>query len=225
MERRGVRSVTASRTAVIPAPGFNSPPASGAATPSTSSSRKSSTTPANFRHPCPGTHDQHRPRPPDAEIATRISRIVFMGGNIRVPATPLNSTSGWHPEARIVLCSRIPQKIMFGLDMNRTFARIRKPQFDQVAAARTPSLREDLGNPGFLRRNPMPSDIFGILSPNCRYCHPVRIPLSTRRSGGFYGSTIPLLLRRPTPPRDSSAFSRSTKIGSPGSWRAIFRRR
>ena len=93
------------------------------------------------------------------DIETKIKRLVFMGGNVRVPgnATSVAEFNFWFdPEAaRIVLRSRIPQKIMFGLDICNT-APIRKAQFDRIATARTPITdlyREDLGNryPGFLQ--------------------------------------------------------------------------
>jgi inosine-uridine nucleoside N-ribohydrolase len=92
------------------------------------------------------------------EIETRIKRLVFMGGNVGVPgnASPAAEFNFWFdPEAaRIVLRSRIPQKIMFGLDICNT-APIRKAEFEQVTATHTPITdlyREDLGNryPGFL---------------------------------------------------------------------------
>jgi inosine-uridine nucleoside N-ribohydrolase len=93
------------------------------------------------------------------EIETRIKQIVFMGGNVRTPgnASPAAEFNFWFdPEAaRIVLRSRIPRKIMFGLDICNT-APIRKAEFDRVAAVHTPIsdlFREDLGNryPGFLK--------------------------------------------------------------------------
>jgi inosine-uridine nucleoside N-ribohydrolase len=92
-------------------------------------------------------------------IETRIKRIVFMGGNVAVPgnASAAAEFNFWFdPEAaRIVLRSRIPQKIMFPLDVCNT-APIRKAEFDQIASAHTPIadlFREDLGNryPGFLK--------------------------------------------------------------------------
>ena len=71
---------------------------------------------------------------------------------------PLAEFNFWFdPEAaRIVLRSRIPQKVMFGLDICNT-AVLRKPEFDKIVAARTPITdlyREDLGNryPAFLKR-------------------------------------------------------------------------
>ena len=94
------------------------------------------------------------------EIETKIKRIVFMGGNIRVPGNVNNAAEfnfWFDPEAaRIVLRSRIPVKIMFGLDVCN-LAKIRKVEFDQIVATRTPVTdlyREDLGNryPGFLKK-------------------------------------------------------------------------
>jgi len=93
------------------------------------------------------------------EIETRIKRIVFMGGNLNVGGNASTSAEfnfWFDPEAaRIVLRSRIPQKIMFGLDICNT-APIHKAEFDQIAAAGTPItdlFKEDLGTryPGFLK--------------------------------------------------------------------------
>ena len=92
------------------------------------------------------------------DIETKIKRLVFMGGALAVPgnATSAAEFNFWFdPEAaRIVLRSRIPEKVMFGLDICNT-APIRKAEFDQIASAGTPIanlFREDLGNryPGFL---------------------------------------------------------------------------
>jgi len=92
------------------------------------------------------------------DIATKIKRLVFMGGNVRVPgnASPLAEFNFWFdPEAaQIVLRSPIREKVMFGLDICNT-APLRKAQFDRIANAHTPIsdlFREDLGNryPGFL---------------------------------------------------------------------------
>ena len=93
------------------------------------------------------------------EIETRIKRIVFMGGNLKVGGNASTSAEfnfWFDPEAaRIVLRSRIPQKVMFGLDICNT-APLHKAEFDQIAAAGTPITelyKEDLGNryPGFLK--------------------------------------------------------------------------
>jgi inosine-uridine nucleoside N-ribohydrolase len=90
-------------------------------------------------------------------IETKIKRIVFMGGNVHVPgnSSPSAEFNFWFdPEAaRIVLRSRIPQKVMFGLDIANT-APIRKHHFDELVAIKTPItdlIREDWGNryPGF----------------------------------------------------------------------------
>lgn len=93
------------------------------------------------------------------DLEARISRLVFMGGNVRVPgnASPAAEFNFWFdPEAAaVVLRSAIPEKIMFGLDIcNR--APIRRPEFDRITAVQTPItelFREDMGNryPGFLR--------------------------------------------------------------------------
>jgi inosine-uridine nucleoside N-ribohydrolase len=94
------------------------------------------------------------------DIETKIKRLVFMGGNVHVPgnASSMAEFNFWFdPEAaQIVLRSRIPQKVMFGLDICNT-APIRKAQFDRIANAHTPIsdlFREDLGHryPGFLER-------------------------------------------------------------------------
>jgi inosine-uridine nucleoside N-ribohydrolase len=94
------------------------------------------------------------------EIETKIKRIVFMGGNLKVGGNASTSAEfnfWFDPEAaRIVLRSRIPQKVMFGLDICNT-APIHKAEFDQIAAAQTPItelFKEDLGKryPGFLTR-------------------------------------------------------------------------
>src|SRR5580698_224198 len=75
------------------------------------------------------------------DIETKIRRIVFMGGNVKAPgnASPSAEFNFWFdPEAaRIVLRSRIPQKVMFALDICNT-APIRKPEFDQIVAVHTP---------------------------------------------------------------------------------------
>lgn len=93
------------------------------------------------------------------DIETKIKRVVFMGGAIGVPgnASPSAEFNFWFdPEAaRIVLRSRIPEKVMFGLDICNT-APIHKAEFDRIAMAGTPIanlFREDLGNryPGFLK--------------------------------------------------------------------------
>ncbi len=140
------------------------------------------------------------------EIETRIKRIVFMGGNVGVPgnASAAAEFNFWFdPEAaRIVLRSRIPQKVMFGLDICNT-APLRKPQFDQIASIRTPItdlFREDLGNryPGFLRRPQASAFLWDSLAA-LYLIDPGFVTKSETRYldvlsawGRFYGSTVPL---------------------------------
>jgi len=92
------------------------------------------------------------------DLETKIKRLVFMGGAVAVAgnASKAAEFNFWFdPEAaRIVLRSRIAEKVMFGLDICDT-APIRKAEFDAIASAGTPItnlFREDLGNryPGFL---------------------------------------------------------------------------
>jgi inosine-uridine nucleoside N-ribohydrolase len=92
-------------------------------------------------------------------LQEKIGRLVMMGGNVHVGgnASAAAEFNFWFdPEAaRIVLRSRIPEKVLFGLDIcNR--AAVTKARFDQVASARTPIAalyREDFGNryPGYLK--------------------------------------------------------------------------
>jgi inosine-uridine nucleoside N-ribohydrolase len=139
------------------------------------------------------------------EIETKIKRIVFMGGNIHVAgnASKAAEFNFWFdPEAaRIVLRSRVP-KVMFGLDICN-LARIRKPEFDQIASAHTPVtelFREDLGNryPAFLKK----PDATGYLWDSLAAAYLLDPDYVTRSEsryldvqtcwGQFYGSTVPL---------------------------------
>ncbi|MGO9258482.1 MAG: nucleoside hydrolase [Bryobacteraceae bacterium] len=140
------------------------------------------------------------------EIETRIKRLVFMGGNLHPPgnATASAEFNFWFdPEAaRIVLRSRIPRKIMFGLDICNT-APIRKAEFDQIVAAHTPITnlyREDLGNryPGFLRRPEATAFMWDSLAA-AYLLDPGFVTRSETHYldvlaswGRFYGSTVPL---------------------------------
>ena len=140
------------------------------------------------------------------EIETKIKRIVFMGGNIGVPgnASPAAEFNFWFdPEAaRIVLRSRIPQKVMFGLDICNT-APLRKAQFDQIVRVKTPItglFREDLGNgyPGFLKRPQASAYLWDSLAA-LYLIDPGFVTKSETRYldvlsawGRFYGSTVPL---------------------------------
>lgn len=92
------------------------------------------------------------------DLETRIKRIVFMGGNVHVGgnSSPAAEFNFWFdPEAaQVVLRSRIPEKVMFPLDIcNR--AVLTKAHFDQIVAVPTPvteRYRQDFGlrYPGFL---------------------------------------------------------------------------
>ncbi len=140
------------------------------------------------------------------EIETKIKRIVFMGGNLHVPgnATPLAEFNFWFdPEAaRIVLRSRIPQKIMFGLDICNT-APLRKAQFDDIAAVRTPITElfaEDFGNryPGFYHHPDGVTYLWDSL-PAAYLIDPAIVTRSETQPldvitawGKFYGATAPL---------------------------------
>jgi inosine-uridine nucleoside N-ribohydrolase len=140
------------------------------------------------------------------EIETKIKRIVFMGGNVRVPgnASQAAEFNFWFdPEAaRIVLRSRIPQKVMFGLDICNT-APLRKAQFDEIVAFKTPItdlFREDLGNryPGFLHH----PDGIAYMWDSLAAAYLIDPGFVTKSEtqyldvlsawGRFYGSTVPL---------------------------------
>jgi inosine-uridine nucleoside N-ribohydrolase len=140
------------------------------------------------------------------EIETRIKQIVFMGGNVGVAgnASPAAEFNFWFdPEAaRIVLRSRIPKKIMFGLDICNT-APIRKAEFDQIASVRTPVtslFREDLGNryPGFLKHPEATGYMWDslaaayLLDPGFVTKSEIRYLDVLTAWGRFYGSTVPL---------------------------------
>ena len=140
------------------------------------------------------------------EIETEIKQIVFMGGNIRVAgnASPAAEFNFWFdPEAaRIVVRSRIPKKVMFGLDICN-LAVLRKAEFDQIAAFHTPIadlFREDLGNryPGFLKHPEATAHMWDSLAA-AYLIDPGFVTKSETRYldvqsawGQFYGSTTPL---------------------------------
>jgi inosine-uridine nucleoside N-ribohydrolase len=139
-------------------------------------------------------------------IETKIKRVVFMGGalGIRGNASSTAEFNFWFdPEAaRIVLRSRIPEKIMFSLDICNT-APIRKAEFDQIAAAGTPIanlFREDLGNryPGFLKNPKGTAYMWDSLAAGY-LLDPAIVTRSEARYldvetawGKSYGATIPL---------------------------------
>jgi inosine-uridine nucleoside N-ribohydrolase len=139
-------------------------------------------------------------------IETRIKRIVFMGGNVNVAgnASAAAEFNFWFdPEAaRIVLRSRIPQKIMFPLDVCNT-APIHKAEFDQIAGAHTPIsdlFREDLGNryPGFLKHPEAVAYLWDSLAAAYLLDPGFVTKLETRYLDvltvwtKFYGATVPL---------------------------------
>jgi inosine-uridine nucleoside N-ribohydrolase len=140
------------------------------------------------------------------DIETKIKRIVFMGGNIRVPGNASNAAEfnfWFDPEAaRIVLRSRIPKKMMFGLDICN-LARIRKAEFDQIAGAHTAVtelFREDLGMryPGFLKKPDATGYMWDslaaayLLDPDFVTKFESRYLDVQTTWGQFYGSTVPL---------------------------------
>ncbi|HUK18668.1 MAG TPA: nucleoside hydrolase [Bryobacteraceae bacterium] len=140
------------------------------------------------------------------EIETKIKRLVFMGGNVHVGgnASALAEFNFWFdPEAaRIVLRSRIPQKVMFGLDICNQ-APLHKAEFDQVAGAHTPIadlFREDLGNryPGFLQHPQGTAYMWDslaaayLLDPGFVTRSEVHYLDVLAAWGKFYGSTVPL---------------------------------
>jgi inosine-uridine nucleoside N-ribohydrolase len=93
------------------------------------------------------------------DIQSKIRRVVFMGGNVRVPGncTKAAEFNFWFdPDAaRIVLRSSIRRKQMFALDICNQ-AVLTRALFEEIAAARTPITelyREDYGTryPGFYK--------------------------------------------------------------------------
>jgi inosine-uridine nucleoside N-ribohydrolase len=139
-------------------------------------------------------------------IETKIKQIVFMGGNVRVAgnATAAAEFNFWFdPEAaRIVLRSRIPRKIMFGLDICNT-APVRKAEFDDIVSVRTPItalFREDLGNryPGFLKHADARGYLWDSLAAAWLLDAGGFTKSETRHLdvvtawGRFYGATVPL---------------------------------
>ena len=94
------------------------------------------------------------------DLETKIRQIVFMGGNVHVPgnATPYAEVNFWFdPEAaQVVLRSKIPRKVMFGLDICN-HAVMTRAMFDEIVAVRTPVtelFKDALGNhyPEFLKK-------------------------------------------------------------------------
>jgi inosine-uridine nucleoside N-ribohydrolase len=140
------------------------------------------------------------------EIETQIKRIVFMGGNVHVAgnATPSAEFNFWFdPEAaRIVLRSRIPQKVMFGLDIANT-APIRKAHFEELVAVKTPVtdlIREDWGNhyPAYFKHSAAVNYLWDALAAAYLLDPAFVTKWETEHLdvqtqwGRFYGSTVPL---------------------------------
>ena len=91
------------------------------------------------------------------DLETKIKRLVFMGGNVHVAgnATKAAEFNFWFDAeaAQIVLRSKIPVKVMFGLDICN-HAVLTKAIFEQIVAVKTPVTRlyeEDFGRKGFPR--------------------------------------------------------------------------
>jgi len=89
------------------------------------------------------------------ELETKIKKLVFMGGAVHVPGNTTKAAEfnfWFDPEAaQIVLRSKIPTKVMFGLDICN-HAPLTKSLFDQIIAVKTPVTRlyeEDFGRRGF----------------------------------------------------------------------------
>jgi inosine-uridine nucleoside N-ribohydrolase len=140
------------------------------------------------------------------DLEPKIKRIVFMGGNVHVPgnASAAAEFNFWFdPEAaQMVFRSRIPEKVMFPLDIcNR--AVLDKARFDQIVAVSTSitdRYKEDYGRryPGFLN-NPKAS---GFLWDELAAAWLLDTEFVTKsetewldidtRFGKTYGATVPL---------------------------------
>jgi inosine-uridine nucleoside N-ribohydrolase len=140
------------------------------------------------------------------DLETKIKRIVFMGGNVHVPGNASSAAEfnfWFDPEAaQAMLRSRIPEKVMFPLDIcNR--AVLTKSRFDEIVAANTPltaRYKEDYGQryPGFLK-NPKAT---GFLWDELAAAWLLDTGFVTRsesswldidtRFGKTYGATVPL---------------------------------
>jgi inosine-uridine nucleoside N-ribohydrolase len=94
------------------------------------------------------------------DLEDKIKQIVFMGGNVHVPGnvTRHAEVNFWFdPEAaQAVVRSKIPRKVMFGLDICN-HAVLTRAMFDEIVAAKTPVtelFKDALGNhyPEFLNK-------------------------------------------------------------------------
>lgn len=107
------------------------------------------------------------------DLETKIKRLVFMGGAAHVPgnSTPAAEFNFWFdPEAaQIVLRSKIPVKVMFGLDICN-HAPLTKSLFEEIIAIHTPVTKlyeEDFGRkgfPGFLTNAPQTAYLWDELA-------------------------------------------------------------
>src|SRR5437660_40964 len=132
--------------------------------------------------------------------------LPLVPGNVHVPGNASSSAEfnfWFDPEAaRIVLRSRIPQKVMFGLDICNT-APVRKRHFEELIAVKTPItdlIREDWGNgyPGFFKHPEGVAYLWDVLA--AAYLLDPGFVTKWETShldvltvwGKFYGSTVPL---------------------------------
>jgi len=141
---------------------------------------------------------------PDLERS--VQRIVFMGGNVHVPgnASAAAEFNFWFdPEAaQVVLRSRIPEKIMFPLDICN-HAVLTRARFDEIVAVQTAiteRYKKDYGMryPGFLK-NP---NATGFLWDELAAAWPLDTGFATQsetawldidtRFGKTYGATVSL---------------------------------
>jgi inosine-uridine nucleoside N-ribohydrolase len=139
-------------------------------------------------------------------IGPRIRQIVFMGGNLKAPGNASRAAefNFWFDAeaARIVLRSTIPKKVMFALDACNK-APVRKAEFDQIAAVKTPLtalFAEDLGNryPAFHKNPDAVTYLWDSLAA-AWLIDPGFVTASQEQYldvqsayGRFYGATIPL---------------------------------
>jgi inosine-uridine nucleoside N-ribohydrolase len=142
----------------------------------------------------------------DPDLDTKIKRIVWMGGTLTLPGNSTESAEfnfWFDPEAaQVVFRSRIPEKVMFGLDVCKK-AVIDKARFDEIVAVKTPvTLRfaEDMGNryPGFYRNPESEVSMWDalvsayIIDPaTATKLESAHLDIDTR-FGKTYGAVIPL---------------------------------
>lgn len=140
------------------------------------------------------------------DMALKIRRLVFMGGQLRVPGNASSEAEfnfWFDPEAaQVVLRSTIPEKIMFGLDICNK-ALLDKEGFDRIVRTRTPvtdRFREDFGNryPGFHKNPKATVSLWDSVVPAwliepALFAAPQILHLDAdTRFGPSYGKVIPL---------------------------------